>query len=115
MGRQHYSSQSVDFKTCIIYEWKSFVCFKENKHINKKHRLTWHLIINSKILKNYVLMLKWKGCLSTAYCERNVEKVNLTQNTCQLPFPMSCFTVIPILKILLKSYATAPFTIQFMH
>ena len=51
-----------------------FVCFKENKHINKKHRLTWYLVINSKILKHYVLMLKRKGCLSTAHCERNVEK-----------------------------------------
>ena len=51
-----------------------FVCFKENKHINKKHRLTWYLVINSKILKHYVLMLKRKGCLSTARCERNVEK-----------------------------------------
>ena len=86
MGRQHYCSQSVDFQTCMIYEWKSFVCFQENKHINKKHRLTWHLIINSKILKHYVLMLKWEGCLSTAYCERNVEKVNLTKAPADFPF-----------------------------
>ena len=54
-------------------------------------------------------MLKY--CILWEKCRKSESH----KSTCRLPFPMSCFTVIPILKILLKSYATAPFTIHFMH